>query len=435
MRIGIDGYNLALPRGTGVATYGYALARTLRAMGHDVEGVFGLNVGKARDQREILFFDAYRREQPFGKSQKRRYVRWPMARTILPLNMREVELTGTVDRRDLVDRFPAFSRLFSYPYLFELAYARFRLTGAFLNIRVPDPPDVMHWTYPVPVRMVGTKNIYTLHDLVPLRLPHTTSDDKRTYHRLVGKCISEGAHVCTVSEASRNDILQMFPVAADRVSNCYQTSPLPDIIAASSPQEDARSVKELFGLESGRFFLFFGAIDPKKNVDRLLDAYLRADCSLPLVVVLGRDWGLSYRRSRKERAKDTPLQQLERGDRIIQLDYLPRTMLLRLVRTARAVAFPSLYEGFGLPVLEALQLGTPVITSNTSSLPEVAGPAGLQVDPYDVDALARAFTTLEQDEKLRQQLIGAIPGQLERFSDQNYMKRLADMYGRVLAIR
>ncbi len=433
MRVAIDGYNLALPRGTGVATYGFALARTLQEMGHEVDGIFGLNVGKARKTRQILFFDAYRREQPFGKRQKRRYVHWPMLRTALPLSLYDVPLDDAVDKRDLADRFPAFSRLFSYPYLFELAYARFRLTGRFLDVRVPQAPEVMHWTYPVPIRLLGARNIYTVHDLVPLRLPHTTGDNKPTFHKLVEKCILEGDHVCTVSEASRSDILQTFSVSSERVSNCYQVSPVPALVASSSLGEDARAVKELFGLDSGHFFLFFGAVDPKKNVERLLNAYLRSNSSLPLVVVLGRDWGLSYRRSRKDRAKDTPLQQLEQGDRIIQLDYLPRDMLFRLIRTARAVAFPSLYEGFGLPVLEALQLGTPVITSNTSSLPEVVGAAGLQIDPYDIDALAGAFIAMERDEAMYDRLLAAIPDQVAAFSTDNYCKRLAAMYDKVSA--
>jgi glycosyltransferase involved in cell wall biosynthesis len=430
MRVAIDGFNLALPKGTGVATYGFGLARALQSMGHTVDGVFGLNAGTSPETRELLFFDAFGREQPFGKREKRRYIRRPMLRTLFPLSLSEVPLTDKVEKRDFQYRFPDFSHVYTYPYLFELALARFRLTRSFLTIKLPRAPEVMHWTYPVPLRVHGARNIYTVHDLVPLRMPHTTLDDKKTYHDLVKQCVLNGHHVCTVSEASRQDILTQFPVAPEKVTNTYQAALIPAEIAGSSIDEDARIVSELFHLEPRGYFLFFGAIDPKKNVDRILEAYLKSGNSLPLVMVLGRDWGLGYRRRRKSSPSDI----FERyGDqKIIQLEYLPRPMLFRLIKMARAVVFPSLYEGFGLPALEAIQLGTPVLTSNLSSLPEVVGDAGLQVDPYSVEDIARGFITLENNDALYQSLLAAGPGQISKFSYRTYVERLTKMYAQII---
>jgi glycosyltransferase involved in cell wall biosynthesis len=107
-------------------------------------------------------------------------------------------------------------------------------------------------------------------------------------------------------------------------------------------------------------------------------------------------------------------------------------MLFRLIRMARAVVFPSLYEGFGLPALEAIQLGTPVLTSNLSSLPEVVGNAGLQVDPYSADAIAQGFIKMETDENLYREMLSAAPAQVSKFSDVAYLDRLTQMYSRIV---
>jgi glycosyltransferase involved in cell wall biosynthesis len=113
---------------------------------------------------------------------------------------------------------------------------------------------------------------------------------------------------------------------------------------------------------------------------------------------------------------------------IIQLQYLPRDMLFRLIRSARAVLFPSLYEGFGLPALEALQLGTPVISSNTASLPEVVGEGGLLVDPYETTQIADAIRALDQDDALYDRLSRAGLAHATGFTNEAFAERLGDMY-------
>lgn len=428
MRIGLDGFNLAIPDGTGVATYGAALAKVLLAKGHAVEGVFGIDPGPEPDTRESLFFER------FGQGDRRGLPRRRIAQGFLrsPLNgprLMSVPLTDHVDKRSFGMRWPAFSALWTSPLLFEVAAARFLTFGRMTTVHMPDPPSVMHWTYPVPVRMAGTRNIYTLHDLVPLKLPQTTLDDKVYYRRLIGSIVRTADHIATVSEASRSDIVAMFGADPARVTNTYQSSPLPDAISASSEVEDQAVVQSLFGLPPRGFFLFFGAADPKKNLARIVDAYLASETRKPLVVVSSRDWGMAgalgalgpggtvYGR--------TPEQ------RIVQLQYLPRELLFRLVRSARAVLFPSLYEGFGLPALEAIQLGTPVIGSTTSSVPEVVGEGGLLVDPYDTGAIAAAIRAVDRDDALAARLAAAGLMHARRFSDAAFAERMADLYSKL----
>jgi glycosyltransferase involved in cell wall biosynthesis len=117
--------------------------------------------------------------------------------------------------------------------------------------------------------------------------------------------------------------------------------------------------------------------------------------------------------------------------RVRRLSFLPLPQLVSLIRGARAVLFPSLYEGFGLPVLEAMLLGTPVLTSNVASLPEISGDAAVLVDPLDTDAISRAIRKLDQDADLRNELSLRGPKRAAFFSPKVYQKTVADLYKRL----
>ena len=436
--VGIDGYNLAMPKGTGIATYGLTLAAMLKEAGHRVTGVFGLDAGRDPAMREILFFDRIGQTPETTRKQRRRHSRHLSWTAINPLHVphaAEVPLTGRVEKGSFAGRLPAFDRLVTSPFLFELAHRQFRLRNRFLRLTVDRPPAIMHWTYPLPIELVGAANIYTLHDLVPLKLPYTTLDGKQAYRALVAQCIARAAQVCTVSEASRADIIAEFGADPDKVFNTWQASPVHAALA-SDPADDAAIVENIFGLRHRNYFLYFGAVEPKKNIGRLLEGFLSLDTATPLVMGGGRGW-----RSEEE-LKLLPTDEeagTSRGrtiaDRLIRLDHLSRELLLRLIRGARAVLFPSIYEGFGLPVLEAMQMGTPVLTSTTSSLPEVAGDAALLIDPYDARAIAAGIRALDEDADLRYRLATAGPVQAQTFSVERYGERIETLYARALQTR
>ncbi len=286
--------------------------------------------------------------------------------------------------------------------------------------------DLAHWTYPLPVRMPGARNVYTLHDLVPLRLPYTTADRKRAYYRLCRRIADEADHILTVSEASRRDIIEILGVGEDRVTNLYQSS---DIGAALGTVDEAfitRYVEGLLGVGLREYFLFFGAIEPKKNVARLVEAYLASSVQSPLVIVGGPGWG-----SEQDVKLLKSLAGLDGRKRIVWLGYLPRDMLAMLIAGARATVFPSLYEGFGLPALESMALGTPIIASNVSSLPEVVGEAGVLVDPYDVRAIAQAIIAMDSDEAARSDFARRGLVQAARFDSTAYAQRLSGFYAKI----
>lgn len=434
-RIAIDGYNLALEQGTGVATYARNLSYRLHAMGAEVGVLYGQRASTSKDDllREVTLLDARPSSPPWLKrtiDDLTRGIRMSLGATGV-----RVPLTDRVIRRGLDSRLPHADMLWNVPELFRTAVQRYGIRGHFARVRLPDQPTVMHWTYPLPLRAVDTRNIYTIHDLVPLRMPYATLDIKRRYLGTVRGIAEKADHIVTVSEASKRDIMNLLGVPEERISNTYQCVEIPDRFARK-PEALARSeVSGSFGLEWQGYWLFLGAIEPKKNVGRLIEAYLASGTPLPLVICGRQAWqarqelGLLYEDDGSMNGGQLFGRKLR--ERVILLDYVPFRLLVSLVRGARSLLFPSLYEGFGLPALEAMLLGTPVMTSNTSALPEVVGDAALTVDPYDTRAMVEAIQALDTQESLRAELAWRGPRRAALFNAAAYDRRLAEMYAKL----
>ncbi|MHB8283836.1 MAG: glycosyltransferase family 4 protein [Caulobacteraceae bacterium] len=428
-RIGVDGYNLALAAGTGVASYGRSLCATLSYMGHPLDLVYGLQVSPQSEValRECLFYarlgdDPAPLKPSFRRSVRRAFTS-PLVRDLV-----HVPRNGQVIAPELKGRVPGSHRLFTRGAIFTASENYFRRYHRFMPLRLPNPPAIMHWTYPLPIRIVGAANIYTVHDLVPLRLPHTSAEDKSYYHSLLRACISDGDHIVTVSETSRRDIVSMLDVPEHRITNTFQAvDASPDYMSA---EDRAAWLQRLFGLEADGYFLFYGAIEPKKNIGRLIEAYLEAGAKLPLVIVGREGWRAANELRLLAGAHG---RRLDGADAIRRIDHLPRDMLLRLVQGARGVVFPSLYEGFGLPAAEAMALGKPVLTSALGATAEIVGDAALTVDPYDVSAIASGLQALDRDPGLRARLSAAGPARAARFSIPRQAERLDALYSAVLA--
>jgi glycosyltransferase involved in cell wall biosynthesis len=286
------------------------------------------------------------------------------------------------------------------------------------------------------MRIKGAPNIYTIHDLVPLRLPYTTLDKKAKYLRLVKWICNKADHIVTVSESSKRDIVDLLGVEPEKITNTYEAVSIPAPLRDKPDDIVRREVEGTFGLTYKNYFLFFGSIEPKKNIGRMIQGYLTSGVTTPLVIVGAQAWKsekelqlLDAQEMRRE------LRPGQAGGNIVKLEYAPFALLVSLIRGAKAVLFPSLYEGFGLPVLESMTLGTPVLTSRTSSLPEIAGNAALMIDPYDPRAIAEGIHALDSNEPLRMELARNGLQQAERFSERAYAERLHGVYDNVLTRR
>lgn len=436
LKVMIDGYNLGLEKGTGVATYARNLSYCIHELGHEVGVLYGGRAapGTTDLMKEIAFFDNNAGDIPRWL----RNLRAAHETLYAPLGYEatRVPITGTVIADTFKSRLPFFDSIWNSPDIFRRANNAFRWLGRMGRVYSGFKPDIMHWTYPLPLCIKGTKNIYTLHDLVPLRLPYTTLDNKRRYFSLCKTIARKADHIVTVSETSRNDIIELLGVHPDRVTNTYQAVTIPAKYKDKPIEVVRREVEGTFGLVFRNYFLFFGSIEPKKNIGRLIEAYLGSDVETPLVIVGAQAW-----KSEQELRllyEDHIRSLIRVGDetrvkrRVIQLDYAPFPLLVSLIRGAKATLFPSLYEGFGLPVLESMMLGTPVLSSRRSSIPEVVGDAACLVDPYDTRAMAEAIRALDANVGYRTELSVRGKKQAEKFDESAYQKRLDAVYSRVI---
>jgi len=426
LTIALDGFNLGLAKGTGVATYGRNLSRTLQALGHDVGVLYGRRSVKSNNPllTEIAFFDV-----AVGPSKRWLHGarHWLESSTAsLGCEVNTVTLTGRVVAESMKDKLPAFDHLWNSTQVYERCATSFRWWGRFGQVALPGV-DIAHWTYPLAIKARGAFNIYTLHDLVPLRLPHTTLDHKRRYYKLCKQIVDTADHIVTVSEASRQDIINLLGAHPDQVTNTYQSVNFPPEVLGKSEAVLRAELAGIFDLRYKDYYLFFGAIEPKKNLHRMLEAYLGSGLKTPLVIVGAPGW-----ESEEELRLLPLLKALGQSARVIRLEYLPFSLLISVVRGAKATFFPSLYEGFGLPVLESMALGTPVLTSNTSSLIEVAGNAACLVDPYNTQAMAEAMRALDEDDAWRGRLQAQGLVQAKRFNEEAYAQRLQRLYQSVI---
>ena len=425
----IDGYNLSFGDGTGIATYARNLSLAAHEIGFDVNVLYG---PRGFPSDPLLREQAYYSESPIAPpplswmDKARRLIR---NRPKL-IQARKLDLPGTTISRGQIDRLPYSDNILFADSLFDIAAFNYYL---YRKIQVVDPGisiDIAHLTYPLPLRVQGAKNICTIHDLVPFRVPNATLGNKERLLSLLRDVTKTFDHIVTVSEISRQDIITLLDVAPGKVTNTWQSVTLPEE-ALSSPEEVVRQdVEGIYGLPYKGYFLFYGAIEPKKNVTRLIEAYACSGVAAPLVIAGKIGWSADRDIDAIDAFNRIPRPS---GATIRRLDYVPRTFLMSLIRGAKAVLVPSLYEGFGLAVLEAMRLGTPVLTSTEGALPEIAADAALVIDPYDIRAMASGLRALDAQEGLRADLVTKGHRRALEFSAEAYQHRLAAVYDKVLS--
>lgn len=426
----IDGYNLALAKGSGIATYGRNLLINARQIALTPQVLYGSPVPRNSSNvlNETSLADSMKSPRKLKKSE--RFKRTLMSR--FPRKAWSVTPSGEVIWPMGAGGRPDADSYWAVEDLFGIANRAFAAYGTQTPVTFDEnnalAPDVMHWTATVPLYAKGVPNIYTIHDLIPLRLPHTTADDKAKYLDLCRGIARRADHIAVVSETTRQDVIRILGVDEDRVTNTYQAVSIPADLMARPESELVLELEGIFQLGWKDYFLHFGAIEPKKNLGRIVEAYLASGVTTPLVIIGGRAW--------LDEGETRLLDQVKRdggphAERIRRYEYLSFSMLITLIRGAKATLFPSLYEGFGLPVLESMALKTAVLTSTGGALPEVAGEAAVSVDPYDTMAITKGIQALDHDADLRDGLVTLGVERAARFSAEAYQARLGELYARV----
>ncbi len=421
----VDGSHVLKRDGTGISSYTRTLTAGLKAVGAEVALLLDRVATSGRG--DLALAPAI---QVFGHQGGQRAVserlrmvlttRFGLRREIVA---REIALEG-VDIASLEPPLPPFDRIFNANAFFAHAGAVFALNGRTTRVIPREKVAAAHWTAPLPVRVPGVPNLVTLHDLIPLQQPHLVLHRGARWARLHQAVVRDADLIVTVSERSREDIRSLLGVAADRVVNTYQ--PVPPLPRFERDNAE-RLVRNVYGAEPGKYAFFCGAIEPKKNLYRLIEAFLMAGTDLQLLIAGPLGW-LYDEILEIITLCGAPFAQKPELTPVRRLGYLPRRHVVALMQCARFFAFPSIYEGFGVPAVEAMQLGTPVLASTGGSLPEVVGDAGVTVDPLDLDGMAAAVRRLGGDDDFCAELAARGPLQAAKFSREAYQERLVAAY-------
>ncbi|ABY95274.1 MULTISPECIES: glycosyltransferase family 4 protein [Thermoanaerobacter] len=250
--------------------------------------------------------------------------------------------------------------------------------------------------------------IITIHDLLPIHFNYKDSLQRilqtNYFKFILPRIIERAKKIITISDCTKSNIVKYFNVQEEKIVRIYNGYDRNLFF----PRDDAKSyIYGKYGIED--YILAVGASYPHKNYDNLIKAItLTLDKNIKLIIAGGKD---EYRNYLKKLTKELNL-----VDRVLFINYVPQEDLPYLYSAARCLVYPSLYEGFGLPPLEAMACGCPVITSNTSSLPEVVGDAGVMINPHSIEEIAKAIDMVLSNENLRKEMIEKGLKQAQKFS-------------------
>jgi glycosyltransferase involved in cell wall biosynthesis len=270
------------------------------------------------------------------------------------------------------------------------------------------------------------KSVVVVHDLAYLDRPNEVSPKNRAYlEKFVPRSIEKSAAVVAVSNFTKRRLIEAYGVPADRITvvpNGVEVARFNNI-----DEEKNQAVKQKYQLPD-QYILCFGSIEPRKNLSKTIEAYTSLDTatknSYPLVLAGGGGW-----------LNDEIMQKIEevkqKGDPVITTGYIEDSDVPTVYRLAAVLLFPSLYEGFGLPILEAQASGTPVITSNISPMKDVAGSGALLVDPHKSESITSSLEKLLGSNSLRKKLVNAGLDNIQAYSWEESAEKLKRLFDKL----
>lgn len=283
-------------------------------------------------------------------------------------------------------------------------------------------PDLVHFTFPQQPIIYRGKAVTTIHDLTTLRFSNPDKNPlvfkckQRVYEYVIKRAARKSSRIITGSSFVKDDVAQFAHIAKDKMTVTYE--------AADAIEEPPLAIP---GLESKQFLLYVGRPTPHKNLERLIEAFVSLGARHPELALV-----LAGKKDRNYRRIEVGIQQ--RGiANIVFTDFVTEGQLRWLYEHCAAYVFPSLSEGFGLPGLEAMKHGAPVVSSNATCLPEIYGDAARYFDPRDVKAMADAINEVLTDKTLRQKLVKAGHQQVKKYSWRRMAEQTLEVYKKALS--
>lgn len=284
--------------------------------------------------------------------------------------------------------------------------------------------DLLHSPDFIPPFKRNCRSVITIHDLAFLLYPHFLTKESARYYGQIDQAWRKTDHVIAVSEATKRDSIKMLGVPEKKITVIHEAA---NPIYRPVPAEEAQQrVREKYKIDQD-FILFVSTIEPRKNLPGLLQAYrrLRDEYKREELLVLAGSKGWLW-----EEVYET-VDNLDLTREVLFLGRVPSADLVYLYNAARFLVHPSFYEGFGLTPLEAMTCGTPVIVSNTSSLPEVVGDAAVLIDPHDIDGLTVAMWRVLTEQELRKELRCKGLKRAKQFSWEQAAEKTLEVYHKI----
>lgn len=289
-------------------------------------------------------------------------------------------------------------------HLRRLMWTQFKLPSIYRKLK----GNLLFSPLPEAPLYSGCRSIVMAHDLIPLRFPRRGSRLTAYFRHYIPSVLSQAEHIVCNSKATAKDLIDFFKLPETKITPIFLG------------YDNQRF--QFLDLPTQNYFLYLGRHDAYKNLSRLIAAFAALSQRLDFELWLAGPGDKTYTPTLKMQVEELGLNQ-----QVKFLDYVSAEELPWIINQAIALVFPSLWEGFGFPVLEAMACGTPVITSNLASLPEVAGEAALYVDPYNVGEITAAMQTLAEDSQLRSHLRTLSLARAAQFSWEKTGKKTAQV--------
>ncbi|NFI51518.1 glycosyltransferase family 4 protein [Clostridium botulinum] len=323
----------------------------------------------------------------------------------------EKDIEGLDIRKNICSLFPygVYRRMWSYiPIKYNFLFRRNADIYQFFNFVVP--PNI------------SGKVITTIHDLTYILYPNTMEiANRKRLEKDMKATVKNADYIITISESSKRDIIKYLNVDKNKIEVIYPG--VDGIYKKLLNNDEITTVKKKYNIE-GKYLLYLGTLEPRKNIETILRAYnlFKKSNKDNIKLVLAGKKGWLYD-SIFNLVKEFGIE-----DKVIFTDYVDDKDKSALYQGAEMFLFPSLYEGFGIPVIEAMASRTPVITSNSSSLPEVAGEAAIITDPLDYIKISKSIELILNDNELREKMVNEGIKQANKFSWDLSAEKLKNIY-------
>lgn len=397
----LAGYDFEQKYHRGITSFSKALLKVLHDQGAKCNVTLSAPYMKDDYLQELFILRKVNNPLEFQVDLKRRLYYLLSSKLDYRTGDRTVKFNFSDLRHDRVSFLRYAEAIYNYPNLYDLLHTHTRLFNGSLALNTKDM-DYLLTTSPISLRPSKsyTALVQVLHDVIPLVTFYHPGGkwEAISVSNQTKSMIKHSDVILSVSEFSKQEILRIFPGAENerKIKIIHQPIPVFDeVLKEAESPEVQKSVLETFKLTSSEYLFYIGFLETRKNIEKMIQAYLalRTKINIPLVLAGEID------------PENETIKKLIKSKKVVFLGSVTNTEKFVLLKHARAFLFPSFYEGFGIPPLEAMKMGCPVLTSNQSSIPEVCGDAALYVDPYSISSLIDGIYEICTNETLRSRLI------------------------------